>query len=132
MCDYSLAHKQNRLAETGEDLVCRNCGTGSKGLFSPTDTNCGVAVCVQPGAQLLVCNIPAHIQKEHDLDDALNGKFVQTSMQAWSYRDAIEFRNRRDQTVVVSLQQLEGVRVHILSLDSTSERTTHPEYAVAH
>src|SRR5207249_11365588 len=86
MCDYSLMAIPNRLAEEGEDLVTHRFSTGSLGLASPLDlprvTNPVraqtrrefrsslkdfmnprelkpvPAVCVPPGARLILQDIP--------------------------------------------------------------------------
>jgi hypothetical protein len=85
MCDYSLYTIPNRLAEEGEELVLRKFETGTIGfaplsdvisLESPTTTKTGgfwsmlkdfvspprppklMAVCIAPGARLLVTGVP--------------------------------------------------------------------------
>ena len=70
MCDYSLAHFPNRLAVEGEQLVVHRFRTGTLGLtparfslkqiFSPDSTP---AVCVPPGARLLLQDLPERLQQ---------------------------------------------------------------------
>jgi hypothetical protein len=50
MCDYSLQQVRSRAAITGETLVTRNFGTGTRGFCSPNDP--GAAVCILPGTEL--------------------------------------------------------------------------------
>ena len=76
MCDYSLLGVPNRLAVEGEELVVHRFDTGSMGLteplgrgtedlnrpfwaiikewFIPAESRGAVAVCISPGAALLV------------------------------------------------------------------------------
>ena len=64
MCDYSLAGVPNRLAEEGEQLVACRFSTGSMGLTSGDASLWRLwfkqtpAVCVPPGARLLLHDIP--------------------------------------------------------------------------
>src|SRR5690349_11864418 len=91
MCDYSLMAIPNRLADEKEDLVAHRFPTGSMGLASPADlrriseppqckprsfwsavknffnpprTEPVPAVCIPPGAKLLLQDIPARLQTE--------------------------------------------------------------------
>ena len=65
MCDYSLAGVPNRLAVEGEHLVACRFSTGSMGLTSGDGPlwewwfKQTPAVCVPPGARLLLRDIPA-------------------------------------------------------------------------
>jgi hypothetical protein len=64
MCDYSLAGVPNRLAVEGEQLVVQRFSTGALGLASPTTHRAWLwsvkecAVCVPPGARLLLRDTP--------------------------------------------------------------------------
>jgi hypothetical protein len=74
MCDYSLAGVPNRLAVEGEELVVHRFPTGALGLTSLHTSLARVwfskiwsarvppAVCVPPGARLLLRDIPADWQ----------------------------------------------------------------------
>lgn len=89
MCDYSLMGVPNRLAREGEDLVLYQFRTGARGLTeatSVTNTDTAqpgcksfrsfakwlfgelepnpkrVAVCIPPGARLLLSDIPEDVQ----------------------------------------------------------------------
>ena len=139
MCDYSLHGIRNRLAEEGETLVVHRFFTGSKGLTSPeylkpTTPNRGLlaavkkffaaepevcAVCIPDGAELIVHGIPQRLQEAHCLsaDEAVT--FRQLSLEAHTYRDAVEFRNG----VRVRLQELEnGQQIQVLALSPEKTR----------
>jgi hypothetical protein len=141
MCDYSLAVLPNRLAVEGEELVVHQFHTGAKGLASPVDLRVAelalrstlrrsfwewlkgvfedlphakvAAVCVPPGAQLLLKNIPRDLQREWRIGEQEGVSFVQVSATENTYRDAVQFR----QGSPVLLQNLhEGMLVQVLSL----------------
>jgi hypothetical protein len=66
MCDYSLQQIQSRPARTGEKLVTRNFGTGTRGFCSPDDRH--TAVCLLPGTELaftqpIDANVPTGIHR---------------------------------------------------------------------
>jgi hypothetical protein len=142
MCDYSLQGLRNRLAIEGERLVTHRFATGSMGLASPWDianhareSSVGhkswwsavkrwldqpldsdvPAVCIPPGASLLMHSIPNHLQRELKIRSAEEVTFVQLSASAYQYRDAIQLGDGRK----VILQSLpEGVLFIVLSLAS--------------
>jgi hypothetical protein len=77
--------------------------------------NCAniTAVCVPPGAQLLIRNIPEDLQRQWHIKDEESVLFVQVSAAENRYRDAVQCRHGR----VVMLQNLrEGMLVQVLSL----------------
>ncbi|HWB82763.1 MAG TPA: hypothetical protein VG675_01400 [Bryobacteraceae bacterium] len=145
MCDYSLMAIPNRLAREGEDLVAHRFPTGSLGLASPADLKrisepqvpvrksvwCMVreffsppaadpvpAVCIPPGAQLELQDIPQRLQQELGVGPTEEVTFTQISAAANSYRDSVRFGNGR----VVRLQELrEGQRVRVLDLSLAEE-----------
>lgn len=140
MCDYSLMSFPNRLAREGEELVAHRFPCGTMGLASPVDlqpaqspltvrlknvwsdlwgisgprrSRCVVAVCIPPGAQLRVWDIPENLQREIDIRRTEEVTFTQITASPFRYRDAIRFRNGRQ----ILLQRLEeGQRVRVLSL----------------
>jgi hypothetical protein len=124
MCDYSLASVPSRLAEEGEQLVACRFSTGSMGLTSDASLwrlwfKQTPAVCVPPGARLLLRDIPTDLQRQLDVQTTEEVTFVQLSAEAYEYRDAVRFRNGRE----VLLQRLRhGQRVEILSLCSDDSR----------
>jgi hypothetical protein len=132
MCDYSLAHLPNRLATQGEQLVIHRFATQALGLASvrrgwkqflfPVTVP---AVCVPPGAQLRLHDIPEKIQRALDVKAVEEVTFVQLSAESFIYRDAVRFDNGRE----ILLQSLDrGQRVDVLSLGAEDEvREVEPE-----
>jgi len=137
MCDYSLCGLPNRLALEGETLEVHKFTTGSMGLASPIDLHRPqeeaprkgfwqtmkslfqtrfqpeTAVCIPPGADLILKGIPAALQQRYGVEEEEGVKFVQTSAAANTHRDAIQFENGR----IAGLQELpEGLQVEVLSL----------------
>jgi hypothetical protein len=84
--------------------------------------SCNVpAVCVPPGATLLLMDIPLDLQERFGIGRVEEVTFTQISANANAYRDSVRFRNGKD----LLLQSLrEGQRVRVLSLgDATVERS---------
>ena len=127
MCDYSLAHFPNRLAEEGEQLVVHRFPTGPRGLTSAHPSlkqflfpSTIPAVCVPPGARLLLRDIPEYLQQGLDVGAVEEVIFVEQSAEAFTYRDAVRFGNGRE----ILLQHLRcGQRVEVLSLGGVEEET---------
>ncbi len=145
MCDYSLMAVPNRLAQEGEDLVAHRFPTGSLGLASPADIKrladppqparksiwCAVkeffnppktepvpAVCIPPGARLMLQDIPVRLQHELGVGPVEDVTFTQLTAAVNSYRDAVRFPNGRE----VRLQELrEGQRVRVLDLSMAED-----------
>jgi len=151
MCDYSLGGLPNRLAVEGEELIVHRFPTQSIGLASPADLepkpgdadrgahrlweqiknffafDCpnARAVCVPPGASLIVKGIPPNRQRQWNVTEEENALFVQTSAEVNTYRDAFCFGNGQQ----VLLQDLsEGMKVRVVSLGG--EVVGHAEPAV--
>lgn len=135
MCDYSLAHLPNRLAIKGEQLAIHRFTTQTLGLASirrgwkqilfPVSVP---AVCVPPGAQLRLHDIPEKIQKELDVEAVEDVTFVQLSAESFTYRDAVRFDNGRE----VLLQSLDhGQRVVVLRLGGEDEERELAPEAIA-
>lgn len=139
MCDYSLMGVPNRLANEGDDLVVHRFSTGTIGLiasraptavapqklgyravweaikdfFRDADTHQSVAVCIPPGARLLVRDIPEDLQRACRTGPLELVTFTQLTAAANTHRDAI----RLDNGTEVLLQRLhEGQRVRVLRL----------------
>lgn len=141
MCDYSLGGIPNRLAVEGEELVVHRFPTHSMGLASPNDllpqmtasaerdrslwqrfknffspaVDCpkAPAVCIPPGASLILKSIPVELQRKWNIGEEESVVFLQTSAEVNTYRDALRFNNGRQ----VLLQQLvEGMPVKVTSL----------------
>ena len=122
MCDYSLAGIPNRLAVEGEELVVHPFPTGALGLASSNtplsrwwSAKATPAVCVPPGARLLLRDISVGLQQEFGVGEAEEVTFVQQNAEAYRYRDAVRFQNGRE----ILLQRLKrGQRVDVLDLSS--------------
>jgi hypothetical protein len=149
MCDYSLMGVPNRLANEGEELLVHRFRTGSIGLtgsripspltypsraptggfwtaikklFLDEEGEQAVAVCIPPGARLLVRDIPQNLRCLYDAGPAEEVTFTQLSAAENTHRDAIRLNNG----VEILLQRLrEGQRVRVLEL-SLHEREVAP------
>jgi len=125
MCDYSLQGLPNRLAQEGEVLTTYRFRTGSMGLASPADMaartcpqrkaaeqrswwqavlhwlNGGAdsdelpAVCIPPGAKMMMTRVPDRLRREFALSAAEEVTFIQLSAEAFQFRDAIRFADGR-------------------------------------
>ena len=148
MCDYSLMAIPNRLAVSGENLVVHRFEAGAvlglaapcdlhkrqeyrkpqphgfwprvKDFFNPPDAPAIPAICIPPGARLLVQDLPARLQREFGFhEQTKEAVFTQIGAAANTFRDAIRFQNG----VEVLLQRFaEGQRVRVLDLSSTEDR----------
>jgi hypothetical protein len=140
MCDYSLGGLPNRLAAEGDELILHRFPTYSMGMapaaLLQTTSSCSLryqrfwgriqafftlprfrpgiqAVCVPPGASLMLKGIPCDLQRRWDVGEEETVLFTQISVEFKTHRDAICFRNGRQ----VSLQHLrEGLLVKVVSL----------------
>jgi hypothetical protein len=144
MCDYSLMGVPNRLACEAEDLVVCEFRTGSRGLTPadpPKKSTHGagslargfrfllktifeepqaekVAVCIPPGARLLLRDIPDDVQISFCVCATEEVTFTQLTAKPYAYRDAVRFDNGRE----ILLQRLDkGQRVTVLQLSSGDE-----------
>jgi hypothetical protein len=80
-------------------------------------------VCIPPGAQLVLKDIPARLQSGLGLGMEEDVVFVQTSMDAGRHRDAVRFHNCQQ----VLLQRLaEGQRAVVISMGGATHREQHP------
>lgn len=151
MCDYSLMALPNRLAVCGEELLVHRFELGSMGLasvadvsqiqgvpevpvtgffarlkrimFPPVPQQCP-AVCVPPGARLLVRDIPEQLQKEVSVSGSVQ-EVVFTQLATVGFRDALRFRNGLE---LLMQRLIEGQRVRVLTL---SEEEYDPDPFVA-
>lgn len=150
MCDYSLHHHRNRLALGGETLVVYRFPSSTLGLASPADLQAiadektnrqsprfwlaildffsgpigdkVTAVCVPPGAQLQLLDIPERLRSKLNVEEEEEIVFTQLSAEANRHRDAVRFRSGCE----VVLQELEqGQRVFVISTSLPDEA---PEY----
>jgi hypothetical protein len=157
MCDYSLMNVPNRLAREGEELVAHRFASGSMGLASDADLHPShppaspkrtfwaalrqfldpamasqpPAVCIPPGARLILRDIPEQMQGELGVGPAEEDvTFTQLSAESHAYRDAVRFRNGYE----VLLQCLrEGQRVKVVALGpEEGPGRTLPEEGLSH
>jgi hypothetical protein len=125
MCDYSLAHFPNRLAVEGEQLVVHRFDTFAIGLAPACPTlkhtlfpTSLPAVCVPPGARLLLRDIPEHLQQRVGVTAVEEVTFVEQTLESFRFRDAVRFANGQE----MLLQRLQcGQRVEVLSLRGAEE-----------
>ena len=125
MCDYSLAQISNRLAVTGDHLLVHRFPSGSMGLRSDRRRlreflfpSMVTAVCIPPGARILLQGIPAHLRHQLGVSSSEEVTFIQRGFEANAHRDGVRFTNGCE----VLLQQLEvGQRVTVLNLDCEDE-----------
>lgn len=139
MCDYSLAEVRNRLAVEGEELTVYRFPTGTIGFTSPVELqqrrelrgwrswfgpqHVPCAVCIPPGARLVLKDIPARLQSGLGLGMEEEVVFLQTSMEVGRHRDAICFNNQQQ----VSLQRLaEGQRALVISMGGSTTSEEQP------
>lgn len=140
MCDYSLYAFNSRLAKDGEELMVYRFPTGSLGFAASCDVavdrkrrnertsawaqfkewlaprkSCELsAVCVPPGARLLLVGVPRSLQNRLCICATEPVTFAQRSSQMYTYRDCVRFMTGAQ----VLLQELpEGLRAVVLSTE---------------
>ena len=133
MCDYSLMAMPNRLAERGEELVLYRFPTGSVGFGPPLKTQGiwgpikaffnpappPIAVCIPPGAQLELRNIPFSLQVALGVTERERVTFTEINSAENSYRDAVKFPTG-DEVLLQRLPANEHARVLELSRSETT------------
>ena len=83
------------------------------------------AVCIPPGARLLVDGIPSLMQKRFGVGPREEVTFIQLTAEPFRYRDAIRFANGQE----ILLQKLsDGLRMDVLCL-ALAEDTPAPKPA---
>src|ERR1035437_6999535 len=154
MCDYSLGGLPNRLAVDGEELIVHRFSTHSIGLASPADLQTKTreerqrdqslwhrikssftpasdclpvrAVCVPPGARLVLKSIPMDLRCKWSVGADESVFFMQTSTEVNTYRDALHFRTGRQ----VLLQDLASrTEVKCIAIGIHLGTGLHEEYA---
>jgi hypothetical protein len=154
MCDYSLHGMPTRLAQDGEELVTHRFQTGTIGLASPAEleafnkpakreggsvwrrfvsalfpeqdlSRSVPAVCVPPGARLLVQNFSSDARSAYGCAEQEQVVFDQLNPCSIGHRDCIRLSSGK-QVLLQSLRP--GLRVQVLSIEAevplTSERDT--------
>jgi hypothetical protein len=143
MCDYSLYTVNNRLACESDDLILHRFNTGSLGFCAVAELEkemsrgafargwsqvmrwlhprkkCGLtAVCVPPGARLLISAVPEKARSVFSSLELETVEFTQLSERSYAYRDALRFSEGE----TVLLQKFpEGLRVTVLALAPAEE-----------
>jgi hypothetical protein len=143
------------LAQEGETLVVHRFISNTQGLISPADlqattndktdqrrpgfwsslkdffsepTEKAVAVCVPPGARLLLQDIPARLQRKLNVREEEEVVFTQLSAETYKHRDAVRFGNGRE----ILLQELrEGQRALVISVSIPDEPHEREENVAA-
>lgn len=140
MCDCALMGVPNRMAVEGEQLVVYRFRTGSLGLaapdstkpsmrrppsfwvrlklfFTPTQRDSVHAVCMPPGAQLVVEDLPEQLHLAIGVGEIELVTFTRITAPD-AYRDAVRFKNGR----AVRLQELhEGQSIWVMNLSPRAE-----------
>jgi len=140
MCDCALMGVPNRMAVEGEQLVVHRFRTGSLGLAGPDSTNPPTrrphsfwvrlklfftptlrdsvrAVCMPPGAQLVVEDLPESLHLAIGVGEIELVTFTRITAPD-AYRDAVRFKNGH----AVRLQELhEGQRMWVMNLSPRAE-----------
>ncbi len=156
MCDYSLYTIQSRLAEEGEELVLHRFEMGTLGFTSASDllkTEGTIrpgrstlweamkqwllgpgalrvpAVCVPPGARLLLSELPKKVQTSLGVGPSETVVFTEISDRSYSYRDALLLP---DGTRVLLQDLPEGLHAVVLSMSpEPARRPLHEELQAA-
>jgi hypothetical protein len=140
MCDCALLGVSNRMAVEGEQLVVHRFRTGTLGLAAPDSTNPPTrrphgfwvrlklfftptrrdsvrAVCMPPGAQLVVEDIPEQLHLAIGVGEIELVTFTRIKAPG-AYGDAVRFKNGH----AVRLQELhEGQRIWVMNLFPRAE-----------
>ncbi len=153
MCDYSLYTVKNRLACESDDLVLHRFDTGSLGFCAAAERElemnrsslargwssflrwvfplkqCGLtAVCLPPGARLLVSEVPLAAKPIWGMLEMKTVDFTQLSERSYSYRDAFRMPDGQE----VLLQWLpEGLRATVLAMAPNEEQVLTPIHVPA-
>lgn len=85
------------------------------------------AVCIPPGARLVLSDIPKNLQRELGVGEVEEVEFVETTAEVNTYRDAVRFSNGR-QTLLQRLR--EGQRVHVVSLAMEEPETVESAWTI--
>ena len=87
-----------------------------RAFFDPTAAPAVCAVCLPPGARLVIRDIPPRLQQQWGVCDREEAVFTQISAAVNTYRDAIRFSGDRE----IRLQEFrEGIRVRVVDLTGT-------------
>jgi hypothetical protein len=124
----ALSDLQRRLSELPvrrkslRSLLSEICSRLGEIVSAPDESKSVPAVCIPPGARLLLRDIPEQLQDQLGIRRVEEVTFTEITSSEFSYRDAVRFRNGIE-TILQRLQ--EGQRVRVLSLSSAA--TASPE-----
>ena len=76
---------------------------GWRSWFNPRQTPC--AVCIPPGAQLLLLDIPRRLQQQLGLGPLEHVTFIQTHATEGRHRDGLRFRNNQEILLAASCRR---------------------------
>ena len=103
-------------------LLSEFCSRVGEIVAAPDESKSVPAVCIPPGARLLLRDIPERLQDQVGIRQVEEVTFTQITSAEFSFRDAVRFQNG----IEAILQQLqEGQRVRVLNLSSAD--TASPE-----
>jgi len=89
-----------------------------RAFFDPLAAPGVCAVCLPPGARLVIRDIPPRLQQQWGVCDREEAVFTQISAAVNTYRDAVRFSGGRE----VRLQEFrEGMRVRVVDLSGTEK-----------
>jgi hypothetical protein len=94
-------------------LLSEICSRLGEIVSAPDESKSVPAVCIPPGARLLLRDIPEHLQNQLGIRQVEEVTFTEITSSEFSYRDAVRFRNGIE-TILQQLQ--EGQRVRVLNL----------------
>jgi hypothetical protein len=106
-------------------LLSGICSRLGEIVSAPDESKSVPAVCIPPGARLLLRDIPEHLQNQLGIHQVEEVTFTELTSTEFSYRDAVRFRNG----IETILQQLrEGQRVRVLNLSSADKASPELEF----
>ncbi|HBY63894.1 MAG TPA: hypothetical protein DEH78_29055 [Solibacterales bacterium] len=88
----------------------------------PDDDAPACAVCIPPGAKLLLSELPLPLQRELGVSANETVRFVQMDADEYSYRDAVRFSNGR-RILLQALRPGQAVRVLSLACEEREARS---------
>jgi hypothetical protein len=120
--DLQLATTASPARRKGLRSLISGIGLLLREIAAPADNASVPAVCIPPGARLLLRDIPERLQRQMGVREVEEVTFTQTSSDSFSYRDAVRFRNGSE--ILLQLLQ-EGQRVRVLNFSAAE--TASPE-----
>jgi hypothetical protein len=100
-------------------LLSEFCSRVGEIVAAPNESKSVPAVCIPPGARLLLRDIPEQLQHQLGIRRVEEVTFTEITSSEFSYRDAVRFRNGIE-TILQQLQKGQRVRVLNLSLADTA------------